>query len=474
MGPREIALIAHLMKRAGFGADKEELERRSKVGYEETVEELVNPSHFGIPSFDPDTLYRHHPAMENPGGNPLNGQAEWMYRLINTPRPLEEKMALFWHQVFATGNAKVDHCAVVMKQVELFRTHGLGSYKDLLLMVSKDPAMIFWLDNNENHKDAPNENWGRELLELFSMGQGNYSEMDVKEAARAFTGWTIEPSLPRMPFQRYLWNFMYLAEDHDESEKVFLGHRGNFNGEDIIDIICRQPATARFIARHLYNFFVEDEVQVPSWLDIPPKDNVAINILSEALFNSGYNMSHTLRILFNSDFFKNPKTWHRKVKSPAELVASTMRLIDAHRSPKPGIGIIGLEPGYQGQALLDPPSVEGWHTGKEWIDSGSLLRRINFVADRIGDISNPGVRRIVDNISNIKDLSPDQLVDTCVELVGPIRLEEETRTELIEHAQAKGNRLDDSDPSPTATLDRTNTICEMLQLVASTREYQFC
>ncbi|SVB56854.1 uncharacterized protein METZ01_LOCUS209708, partial [marine metagenome] len=132
MATSDIRLIAHLMKRAGFGADKAELERRTKVGYEETVAELVDPNHFNIPSFDPDTLYRHHPAMENPGGNPLNGQAEWMYRLINTPRPLEEKMALFWHHVFATGNAKVDHCAVVMKQVDLFRTHGLGSYKDLL------------------------------------------------------------------------------------------------------------------------------------------------------------------------------------------------------------------------------------------------------------------------------------------------------------------------------------------------------
>lgn len=474
MATSDIRLIAHLMKRAGFGADKEELERRAKMGYEETVAELVDPSSFNIPSFDPDTLYRHHPAMENPGGNPLNGQAEWMYRLINTPRPLEEKMALFWHHVFATGNAKVDHCAVVMKQIDLFRNHGLGSYKDLLLMVSKDPAMIFWLDNNQNHKDAPNENWGRELLELFSMGQGNYTEQDVKEAARAFTGWTIEPSLPRMPFQRYLWNFMYLAEDHDEGEKVFLGHRGNFNGEDIIDIICRQPATARFIARHLYNFFVEDEVQVPSWLDIPPKDNVAINILSEALFNSAYDMKHTLTVLFNSDFFKNSKTWHAKVKSPAELVASTMRLIDFHRSPRPGIGAIGLEPGYQGQALLDPPSVEGWHTGKEWIDSGSLLRRINFVADRFGDMSNPGVRRIVDSIAKIENLSPDKLVDSCVELVGPIRLEEKTRSELIEHIQGKNSDLKTPAKSSDATAERNSTICEMLQLVASTREYQFC
>jgi uncharacterized protein (DUF1800 family) len=144
-------------------------------------------------------------------------------------------------------------------------------------------------------------------------------------------------------------------------------------------------------------------------------------------------------VLFNSEFFKAPRIWHTKVKSPAELVASTMRLIDSHRSPSPGIGIIGLEPGYQGQALLDPPSVEGWHTGKEWIDSGSLLRRINFVADRIGDISNPGVQKIVSRISKTTSLSPDQLVDQCVEMVGPtIRGKDKNRANRTRTGKGKG------------------------------------
>jgi uncharacterized protein (DUF1800 family) len=468
---KDIELMAHLMRRAGFGADREELEAYAAKGYEATVEELVDPEGHGIPQVDEDNFYRHHPASENAGGNPTNGQAQWMYRLINSPRPLEEKMTLFWHHVFATGNAKVDHCAVVLEQIATFRKHGMGSFRDLLVRVSKDPAMIFWLDNNENHKGAPNENWGRELLELFSMGQGNYTENDVKEASRAFTGWTISPSLPRMPFQRYPWYFEYRAEDHDDGEKVFLGHKGRFNGEDIIDIIIRQPATSRFIARHLYNFFVADEVQVPSWQDVAPRDPVAINMIGETLTTSGFDMRATVRMILHSDFFKDPDIWYSKVKSPAEIVAGTMRLVSDHRSPRPGIGPIGLEPGYQGQALLDPPSVEGWHTGKEWIDSGSLLRRINFVADRVGDTDLPGVRSIIDRLATRETMEAEEVVDACIDLIGPVRVGEETRSEIIAHVERAGPVSRGTTEAEKAAF--AQRVGETLQLIASTREYQF-
>ena len=199
---KDIGLMAHLMRRAGFGASREELEARVAKGYEATVEELLEPESHGVPPFHEGILFRHFHGFRNPG-NPLNMQANWMYRMINTPRPLEEKMVLFWHQVFATGYSKVDNGNQMLAQIETFRRLALGNYRDILVELSKDPAMIFWLDNNENHKHAPNENWGRELLELFSMGQGNYSEEDVKECARAFTGWTISPKLPRMPYGRF-------------------------------------------------------------------------------------------------------------------------------------------------------------------------------------------------------------------------------------------------------------------------------
>jgi len=464
-------LIAHLMRRAGFGATREEIERLSIVGYEAAVEELLDPDSNGVAPFDESVMLRHQPGFEIPGGNPTTGQCNWMYRMIVTPRPLEEKMTLFWHHVFATGNSKVDNCDQLLAQTSMLREHCLGNYRDLLVNLARDPAMIFWLDNNQNHKDAPNENWGRELLELFTMGQGHYTEDDVKMASRAFTGWNIAPKIPRLPYGRFPWQFEYIAEDHDDGEKVFLGNTGRFNGEDIIDIIIQQPATANFVSRHLYNFFVADEVQVPSWLDVAPKDPSAIEILAEACVTSNYNMRSVLRTLFNSDFFKDESIWYSKVKSPAEVVAGTMRLVGDFVEPKPYMAPIGLEPNYQGQALLDPPSVEGWHTGQEWIDSGSLVRRINFVADRVGDVNLPGVQAIVGRLAAKGNLSASDLINNCLDLMGPVKVNQSTLDELIAHAKTRG--LDLPEVSKLTTDEFAKQVGEILQLVASTREYQF-
>ena len=465
---KDIALMAHLMRRAGFGASREELEERAAKGYEATVEELLEPEVHGIPPFHEGILYRHFQGFRNPG-NPLNMQSNWMYRMINSPRPLEEKMVLFWHHVFATGYSKVDNGNQMLAQIETFRRCALGNYRDILVELSKDPAMIFWLDNNENHKHAPNENWGRELLELFSMGQGNYTEEDVKECARAFTGWTISNRLPRNPYGRFLWEFEYREDDHDDTEKMFLGHRGRFNGEDIIDIVIRQPATARFVARHLYNFFVADEVQVPSWQDVAPRDPAAVNIIGDVFISSGYDMRSTLRMLFNSDFFKDEGVRFAKVKSPAELIAGTMRLVGDYRYPKPGITALAEECNYQGQALLDPPSVEGWHTGGEWIDSGALLRRINFAADQMVKQELPGIQSIIDRMSGREALDAEGLVDGCLDLMGPVQVEEQTRRELIDHVD-KSEPANGNGGESRSFSDR---VVGAMQIIASTREYQF-
>ena len=219
---------------------------------------------------------------------------------------------MFWHGIFATGYAKVIHGKALSDQTRMFRRHAMGSLRTLLLELSKDPAMIIWLDNQDNHKGAINENYGRELLELFSMGVGNYTEADIKECARAFTGWTIanrrymELRSQRdsdWPYGRISWHFEFHPEDHDDDEKTFLGETGNWNGDDIVDIICKQPATARFIARHLYSFFVADEPPVPEWPYTPPADPQAIEILTQAYFDNDYNIGAMLRTLFNSDFF---------------------------------------------------------------------------------------------------------------------------------------------------------------------------
>ncbi len=461
----DIALIAHLMRRAGFGASRQELEDRAAKGYEATVEELLHPE--DQPPIDDDILYRFLPGYEGALGPPIN-QAEWVYRMVNTQRPLEEKLALFWHQLFATGNSKVDNPPEITQQIAMFRRQALGSFRDLLVELAKNPAMIWWLDNNGNHNGAINENWGRELLELFSMGVGNYSEDDIKDASRAFTGWTIEPKIPRNPLGRFYWNFEYRPEDHDDGEKSFLGHSGRFNGEDIIDIVVKQPATARFLARHLYNFFVADEPQVPSWNINPPNDPDAIDQLVAAYDESDGSLRAMMRLLFNADFFKNAR--FARVKSPAELVVSTVRLAGNYLGPRPGFNMLAMECNWQGQELLNPPSVESWHTGGEWIDGGALVRRVNFAAGLLGDTSLPGVKAIISGLRERGVSAPEEFVDACLDIVGPLEFSESTRSELLDQATENGGLNWDTEEN---TENSERKIGVMLALIAASRDFQF-
>jgi uncharacterized protein (DUF1800 family) len=467
MADRDTALMAHLMRRAGFGAPYEELEARAAKGYEATVEELLHPE--TQPELERDFMMRYKIEWVSQAG--LEGQQEeWAFRMINSKRPLEEKIALFWHGILCTGHAKCEYPKQQELELDMFRRLGLGSFRDLLLGLSTDPAMVFYLDNCMSHKGAINENWGRELLELFSMGVGmdgqfNYTEDDVKEAARAFTGWTVTNSIPRYPYGKYEAKFIYYPTDHDNDEKTFLGEIGKFNGEDIIDIIVKQPATARFISRHLYNFFVADEPQVPAWKDTPPRDPGAIKMLEEEYFRSNYDIRSMLRVLFNSDFFKSAR--FTKVKSPAETVVGTMRLVGDFTFPKPGLNALALNIRYMGQDLLNPPTVEGWHTGKEWIDSGTLVERINFTADQVGNINLPGVQAIINRLSSEgPTLSPERLVDRCLDMLGAYEVAEETRQQLLALAASEGE-------IHTGTEGFSRRVGQMLQSIVATTEYLF-
>jgi hypothetical protein len=466
MAHEDIGLMAHLMRRAGFGASRDELEARAAKGYEATVEELLNPQAEPVDRY---AFLRYHPGFWKPITSPGMGSAAWFHTLLNTQRPLEEKMVLFWHQVFATGQSKVDHWHELIAQVDMFRERGMGNYRDLLVELAKNPAMIYWLDNCDNHSHAVNENWGRELLELFSMGVGNYTETDVREASRAFTGWTIALAPPRGYYNRWDWEFEYIEADHDDGEKTFLGHTGRLDGEDIIDIICQQPATAQFVARHLYNFFVADEVPVPSWQVTPPRDPQAIEILAQAFTASHYDIRSVLRVLFHSDFFKNAR--FTRIKSPAEVVVGLLRLAGGAEFPAPGIGNLAKQPSYMGQDLLNPPSVEGWHTGMEWINSGTLMKRINFAADVLGDISRPGIHAMVERLKAQGDLSPEAFVDSCLDLIGPLEVRPETRQQLVDHASEEGPLGWGMEPDAETSRTRVG---EMLQLIASLREFQYC
>ncbi len=474
----DIALMAHLLRRAGFGATRTELEQYMAKGYEATVEELLHP---GDPHNIPDDiLFRYHENFIAYDAELNTHGAYWLYRMITSKCPLEEKIALFWHGVLATCYLKADDAGALLNQIDMFRRHGLGRFDDLLVELSKDPAMLIFLDNNTNHDDAINENYGRELLELFSMGIGNYTEQDIKECARAFTGWTLgnaEYMGARVlvasfwPYGYISWHFEYKEEDHDDGEKRFLGETGGFNGEDIVDIICRQPATARFVARHLYDFFVADEAPVPQWPYTPPRDPKAIDVLAAAYMESDHDIRSVLRVLFNSDFFKSDEVRFGRVKGPAELVVGTLRLSGGVTRPTLDMIETADITSYMGQALMDPPSVEGWHEGTEWINSGALMERVNFAAKQLADVDKPGVRAIVERLAAYDGgrFSPEELVDSCLDILGAIEASDETRVTLVEHTSRQGDLSLQGHRRGDKSEQRVG---ELLGLIASMREFQ--
>ena len=273
------------------------------------------------------------------------------------------------------------------------------------------------------------------------------------------------------PYGRIAWHFKYDPEDHDNGEKEFLGQRGNFNGDDVVDIICQQEATARFIARHLYSFFVADEVAVPQWPYTPPLDPEAIDYLSKVYLDSGYDIASILRALFNADFFRSRSSWYSKVKSPVELVAGVVRLTGEFERPRREILDRYFQAVYMGQWLNNPPSVEGWHQGTDWLDTGTLVERVNFATQQMGDANKPGVQAMIERIADNKGsvFSPEALVDACLDQVGAMSVSDDTRRVLVDFASLGSEVQFDS-----GSLDDNarHRIAEVLQMVASTQEFQ--
>ncbi len=473
MANENIALMAHLLRRSGFGASRDEIEAKAAQGYQQTLDDLLNPE--SQPIIEEDLVYRYNPSYWQSAAIENNVQA-WLYTMINTPRQLQEKMSLFWHMIFCAGHSKIDSGYEMGRMVAMFREHGMGNFRDLIYRLSTSPGMMYYLDNTESHQVAVNENYGRELLELFSLGAGkdeefNYSEDDVKACARAFTGWNNAPAYPPFPYGRSPWEFRFDPADHDDGEKTFLGETGPWNGDDILDIICKQPATARFLARHLYNYFVADDAQIPAWRLTPPQNLNLIQEMEKAYFDSGYDITEMLRVLFNSDTFKSEEVRYAKVKSPAEVVAGTLRLVEEHREIKLGLFQHSQEPKYMGMDLMNPPTVEGWHTGREWIDSGTLVERINYASDLLGNTELPGVKGLINRLMSRGDsLSPETFVDGCLDLIGPITVDDGTRSELVAHAQKAGDLRHGSSSEQSDFTRRTG---EMFQMIASTAEFQF-
>jgi uncharacterized protein (DUF1800 family) len=446
--------MAHLLRRAGFGATRDQIDQYVARGYEETVEDLLNPSH-GQPE-DQDLMDRYFIASVE-ARSVGHADPQWSWRLATSKKPLEEKIALFWHSLLAVGGIKLDHGLEMLTEIDLFRRVGLGSFRTILVEISQNPGMMYWLDNQNSHRGAPNENYGRELLELFSMGiddmgEGDYTEDDVKSAARAFTGWASKPTPPPFFLGPFPMEFRFDASDHDDGEKLFLGETGNFNGEDIIDIIVKRRATARFIAMRLYLYFVSDE-----------PDNQEIERLTDVFQETDGDIRSILRAIFNSDHFKSAAVRFRKVKSPAELVFGAARLTDRFDIPDMDSSLLANQSLYMGQHLLNPPGVEGWHEGEEWVDSGSLIERINFAASEVGRVDTPGIRRMIELVEIAgDDLQPEEFVEACLDAMGSIDLGAGSKEVLIDHVKQNDSM---------SSADRT---VEMFQLIVSTPDYQYC
>lgn len=336
---------AHLLRRAGFGATAAELDDWARLSFDDAVERLL--------AAGDDQSLNDRAFGQGYDLTIMDGyRAIWLYRMLHTTQPLSEKIALFWHGHFATSNAKVNRPGFMYDQSVLFRRQGLGSFADLLRSVARDPAMMIWLDLVNSRVGRPNENFARELMELFTLGIGAYTERDVQEAARAWTGWVFQDG-----------QVVFVPRRHDAGEKTVLGRTGRLTGEDIIDILLAHPETARTIARKAVRFFVS----------IPP-DEALVARLADAFRASGYQIDTLLRELFRAPEFSAEGSYHALIKSPAEFVIGTLKHL--------GMTQITLDHGRamraMGQDLFAPPTVKGWGDGPAWLNTTSLQARMAF------------------------------------------------------------------------------------------------
>lgn len=355
--PWDRAAAGHLLRRAGFCPSEEEMQRCLADGPRATVERLVgqrdeSPRYRELDAVGPALALR----------DDIHGlRGWWALRLGHTLRPLHGRMALFWHNHFATSNQKVRSAPMMLQQLRTLERYALAPLADLLRAVSRDPAMIVWLDGNENRKGRPNENYARELFELFTLGVGHYSEQDIKESARAFTGW-----------HQQRGQFRLRASEHDGGEKTILGERGAFDGDDVVRIALAQPACPVFLAGKLLREFLCPD---------PPADCVAA--LAAELRETGLDLAAALRAFFASQMFFEPRWRRTRIKSPVEFVVGLLRGLEL----RVGAGPLADALTQMGQALFEPPTVKGWDGHRAWLNSATLLVRMNTAARAV----EPGV-----------------------------------------------------------------------------------
>jgi len=368
---------AHLLNRAGFGGTPAEVKSLSERGVDGAVDYLLDYEKIPDPTPDPEWAKPDPERMQHLADVIRHGTPEekrqlqqeyqkqqrqritelrgwWLQRMATGPRPLQEKMALFWHGHFATSMDKVRDAYYMWRQNDIFRRLATGNWQLLLLEVGKDPAMLVWLDQAQSRREHPNENYAREVMELFALGEGHYTEHDITEAARALTGWSLD---------RQAQSYIYRPFAHDTGEKTIFGKTGNFDGDDFIGMIVAHPQSAKFITAKIWNYFAGSE---PS-----PELNEA---LAAELRANGNNFKPFLRTMFRSEEFYSPDIVRNQVKSPVQWLVGSVRVLETELPP-PLVSWGMLR--QLGQDLFAPPNVKGWDGGVTWITTNTLLTRYN-------------------------------------------------------------------------------------------------
>jgi len=350
-GAWDRAAAAHLLRRAGFGPRPGDVERTLADGCEATVERVLAGGEVNATS-------RPGPGPLLASGSLASLQAWWISAMLDDAAPLAERFALVWHDHFATSHAKVQDVRLMHRQNELFRTLGLGDFRELLRAVAMDPAMLVWLDGSSNRRGHPNENFARELLELFCLGIESYTEHDVREAARAFTGWGTEGR-----------RFENRREHHDAGEKELFGARGAFDGEEALELVLAHPACPRHVARVLLRELVHPEPAAPE-----------VDALARVLTSERWNVGRTVGVVLRSELFFSPRARRSRIAGPVELLVSTARALGVPIAP----ARLARASEECGQSLFRPPSVEGWDGGRSWIQASAWIARHQALVDLAG------------------------------------------------------------------------------------------
>jgi uncharacterized protein (DUF1800 family) len=448
--------VDHLLRRAGFGASQADLEAFEGTSTTGVLQYLLDyekqPDDVDSKVGDPAYATVARGAGYSPNLNIEHARQRWLFRMLHSKRPLQEKMALFWHNHFATayskiagivGGAQATRMMALTSgelpgpqgQIELFRSMALGSFRDLLIEVAKDPAMLFWLDGRLNTRQRPQENFGREIMELFTFGIGHYDELDVYAAARVFTGWNVR-LINRGNDTNSYYEFVFNANQHDTTPKAFNfpiyrdGSRtipsraaadGMQDGIDLITALATHPDTAKRLAKKFWNFFVSELVE---------PDEETLSGAASAYLQTGTRIESLVHYMLRSRQFQNPGNWHARYSWPVEYVVRAVKevgwtgfAVDSMRAPLTAMG----------QTLFEPPDVNGWELGQGWFTTGGMLARMNFAATLAGNQRLNVVSALTGSGS-----TPQSVLDFFLDRLSTAPYTQETRNELLTYLETGG------------------------------------